>query len=343
MENEVKKISVREAADMLRGADNILIICHARPDGDTLGSAIALETMLRRMEKRAYAVCDDSISESLGFITGFRTALPEGTEWHNCMRPNKLPSDFTPGFIITADVASLELSGSYGESFAGRIDLKMDHHEMGESFAAHELIYPGCAACTEVIFDLGLELGTLDRQSARAIYTGMVTDSGSFKFSSVTAQTHERAAALLRLGINHDEISEMLYNSRTQAELAAMSVALNNIRFICNGAIAYTTLSRNEIEERGICKGDTEGINAIPIGVKGVKAGLVIKEDESHGFYKLSIRSGADVAANKICALLGGGGHARAAGAKFEARDMQDAVSLALGAVKEITGLDTSV
>lgn len=376
---ETVKLTLKAAADMLRDSDNILLLMHTRPDGDTVGSAIALETALRALGKRAYAVCDDDLPERLMFILKFHggesscaddisggstdaqtdsgcTACADAHTEPDCtectdalnaedklgtdiLRPENLPEDFVPELTVTVDVASAELLGDIGETLAGKIDLKLDHHPMGTDFAKYSLIYPGASACGELIFDLVSELGALSRPVARAVYAAISSDSGSFRFDSVTAQTHERAAKLLRMDISHGKITEALYNTKTLGELAAEALAIDNLRMYCGGKIALTVITLAEMERLGISKDDTGGINGMPMCIRGVVISLVLKQDQDSRCWKLSVRTGDGAAANEICAQFGGGGHVRAAGCRFKAASHEEAVKAVLDAVSSVTGL----
>lgn len=417
---ETEKISLSAAADMLRSNDNILILMHAKPDGDTVGSAIALETALRSLGKRAYAVCDDNLPERLMFILEFRreyaggegegpagnssgisddpdsegaekesdcenynsnrgiSAMSDGVKFTNgyaaesicpdseaggierpgpdcipgadakscevsacadILKPERLPADFTPGLTVTVDAASEELLGGIGAALEGKIDLKLDHHPMGTDFARYSLIYPGASACGELIFDLVSELGAMSRQAACAIYAAISSDSGSFRFDSVTAKTHERAAALLRMGIPHGRITEALYNTKSLSELAAEALAIDNLRMYCGGRIALTCLTLGEMERRCFTGDDAGFINGLPMCIRGVVISLVLKQQDKDS-WKLSVRTGEGFAANEICALLGGGGHVRAAGCRLMAETTEAAIGTALDAVSRATGLE---
>ena len=338
MQNNTKALTVSETADMLKNSDDILLVTHSRPDGDTLGSAIALETALRMLGKNSYTVCDDDIPERLSFILNYRTENSEN-EKSNSLRPECLPENFSPKFIATVDVASLELIGDFGKRIEDQINLKIDHHASGSPFADNELIFDKASACGEIVFDLIKELGISGNNIACALYTAISSDSGSFKFSSVTPQTHLRAAELLSCGIDHSKITDMLYNYKTKRELAASGLAIRNMRYYCNDTLALTTVSLSEMEELGLDRNDIDGINNMPLSVRGVKIGIVIKQDIEPKSYKISVRTNDEYAANEICAFFGGGGHLRAAGARVHANCVEKAVQRTLRAVSRKTDM----
>ncbi len=338
MQNNTRTLTVNETASLLKDNDNILLVTHSRPDGDTLGSAIALETALRLLGKNSYTVCDDDIPERLGFILNYRTETPE-KENLTSLRPECLPENFSPKFIVTVDVASIELIGDFGKKIENQINLKIDHHASGNPFADNELIFDKASACGEIVFDLIKALGISGNNIACALYTAISSDSGSFKFSSVTSQTHLRAAELLSSGIDHSKITDMLYNSKTKRELAASGLAIRNMRYYCDDTLALTTVLLSEMEELGLDRNDIDGINNMPLSVKGVKIGIVIKQDTEPKTYKISVRTNEEYAANEICSFFGGGGHLRAAGARLRAGSIDKAVNRILRAVSRKTDM----
>lgn len=340
MQNNTKALTVNETAALLKDSDDILLVTHSRPDGDTLGSAIALETALRMLGKNTYTVCDDDIPERLSFILNYRTGNSENNN-SNSLRPECLPENFLPKFIATVDVAAIDLIGAFGKKIENQINLKIDHHASGDSFAENELIFNKTSACGEIVFDLIKALGISGNNIAGALYTAISSDSGSFKYSSVTPQTHLRAAELLSYGIDHSKITDMLYNSKTKKELAASGLAIRNMRYYYGDILALTTVSLSEMEELGLDKNDIDGINNMPLSVKGIKIGIVVKQDIEPKTYKISVRTNEEYAANDICSFFGGGGHLRAAGARLHASDIEKAVKRILRAVGKKTNLET--
>ena len=330
-----RALTVAETAALLREKDDILIVCHARPDGDAVGCGVALERILTALGKSAYLVCNDTVPQSLCFLLGYRPC-GRGTGAES-LRPQELPEGFVPRFTVTVDVASLGLTGME-DRLAGRVDLKIDHHSMGEDFAPLALIYPGASACGEIIYDIATELSMLECESAKAIYAAISSDSGSFRFDAVTPETILRVYGLMKLGIDHSDIAERLYNSRTREEMAAQRVALNNLEYYSGGRIAMTHILLSELESGGFSYSDTGSVNSLPITVEGVELGITVKQEEP-GRFKLSVRSGRGIAANKLCALFGGGGHERAAGAAVEAECYEAVRDRVLEAASELFGL----
>ena len=173
----VREMTIAETAELLREKDDILIVCHAHPDGDAVGCGVALERMLTSIGKTAYLICADVL---LGYRPTDRVDTDAGA-----LRPERLPASFSSSFTVTVDVASIELTGM-AEQLNGKVDLKIDHHAIGGDFAPQSLIYRGASACGEIIYDLAVQLGALDIETASALYAAVSSDSGSFRFDSVT-------------------------------------------------------------------------------------------------------------------------------------------------------------
>lgn len=320
----MNNITLKEAADMLRNHDNILILTHISPDGDTLGCAYALKHSLP--QKKAAVVCDDKLPERLRFIC----------EDADSLSPDTLPEDFEPGLIISVDTATAVLAGAYGKALAekGAIDIKIDHHPMSEEFARYNYIDTDASSCGEIILDLVGYLSPLNKAAAEALYAAISSDTGSFRYSNVTPETHRKAAVLLSEGIDNADISKRLFESKTQNEMRAMRVALESLKFYRGGSVASVCFT-NEMKLRNTLSDEDIGdITSIPRQIKGVELGITIKQKEDNPReFRISMRSEKTIAANALCALFGGGGHLRAAGAMIEAESGDEAERMIIGRV----------
>ena len=303
--------------------DDFLIVTHAHPDGDALGSAKALRDALRNIGKRAEAVCDDDPGHRLAFVFG------EGV----CTRPSALPDDFRPRFIVTVDLASLHLAGDGAEELRGKIAVKLDHHLTGEDFAEFSVVEPEAASCGEVVFDIVDQLGAFSDSVASALYTAIASDTGGFAYSNVSSRTHLAAARLHGFDIGHTDVCRRLFENRTQGEVAATRECLNAIRYLYGGRLAYIAIDNRFKEEHGVTDEDFGEINRIPRSIEGVWLGITLREkSEKPGQFRVSMRSTEEVDVSVICGRLGGGGHARAAGAVVSADSTEAAVKIVLDA-----------
>ncbi len=310
MENN---ITLPEIAEKLKEARSLLIFMHRRPDGDTVGSAYGIKYAMP--EKEVYCLCADDIPSRLQYISK--------APFESC------PDDFEPDLIIAVDAASPGLLGRFGDEI---IDIKIDHHETSEDYAEYNYTDPTAAATGEIVYKILKICGaTITPDAANAIYSAISSDTGGFRYSNTTAETLRIAADLCEAGADMAECSHMLFESRTQAEVRALSAVYANIRYFENGGVAVVNMT-NEIKKRyNITDDDVGEISSIPREIEGVELAVTIRQlSNSPDRYKISMRSGRFVDVDKICALFGGGGHSRAAGGEISAQNPQQAERIVL-------------
>ncbi len=292
------QINVKEAAAFLKECDGALIYCHASPDGDTLGSALALALILRQMGKNAFAFCADGVPEKLDFLPTSDVFLENE------------PKNRENYCLISVDVAAPHLLGkAENQNFA----LSIDHHKINTMDCERILVMEDRIACGEIIFLIAEELGvSLTKDIATAIYTAICSDSGGFKYEATKAETYIMAAKCIEAGIDFASINRFLFESKTPAQVALTKKAYNNLELLCDGKYALTAISAQEMLECGATDGDFDCINQIPREIKGVLASAVIRQKGEN--VKVSLRSSADIDVAEIAKRFGGGGHYHAAG-----------------------------
>lgn len=297
------KISLEDAASMLGAADEIEILSHYYPDGDTLGSAAALCRALQKLGKRALCRCADQIPRKYGYLF-------EGVA----------VQEFEPKFTVSVDVADIKLLGSdFAEKYKGKIDLCIDHHGSNQEFAGATFVDSTAAATCEIIYDVIRLLGApLDPMIAQSIYTGITTDTGCFRYTNATSRTYRIAAVMMETGIDAASINRLMFDTKSRARLEMERSVLDSMEFFYGDRCAVVQISRRMIEESGATEGDLEGLAAIPRQVEGVEVGVTMREKRDGG-YKLSLRTLPPIDAAAICARFGGGGHAAAAGCTIDA------------------------
>lgn len=294
------KIDLAEAARILLENDDYIILTHAHPDADTLGSGFALCRLLLAAGKRAKVVCGDEITAEYSFM---RKGLEE--------------PDFEPRFIIAVDVADTRLLGSVNESlYADKVQLCIDHHGSNIHYAQKLLLDSSAAATAEIIFDLMPLLGqTPDAEIAECIFAGISTDTGCFCYSNTTAKTHRVAAAMIDAGASSAKINRIFFETKKKSFIELEKLALNSLRLYLNDRCAMIVIMDEMFRKTGCTDNDCDLISAIPRQVEGVLIGTTIRE-QPDGSFKLSVRTHAPIDAAAICKKLGGGGHARAAGCR---------------------------
>ena len=307
-----------EAFSLLKKADNILILTHRNPDGDAVGSMFALFHTLKNMGKNVRCIID-SVSDSLSFVVD-ESAF----------------SEFTPDFIVTTDVADNKLLTKETYSlYADKIDLAIDHHAANKPFAQKLLLDSGASAACEVIFDmLRAENVEITKEIANALYLGIATDTGCFRYANTTSRTLIAAGELVAKGVDNGEINRLVFETKSRAYLQFETMAMNSLRTYFDGKCAVLVLTQEMFGKTGVSEEDTHGIAALPRQIEGVLVGIVIKE-RTDGTYKISVRSNEPVSAAEICEVFGGSGHRLAAGCELSGKE-SEVVNTVLATVKKV-------
>lgn len=311
-------ITEQQAADCLRHAEDILLLAHQYPDGDTLGSNYALCLALRQMGKRVKVLCGDLIPEKYDYM----------------LADVEMP-DFTPQYICAVDVADPRLLGPEVEAqYGNRVDLCIDHHSTNVGYARRSCVDGHAAAAAMVVWRIIHLLGITPTPAiATCIYTGIATDTGCFKYASTDAEAHRIAAQCMDLGIPAEMINRVNFDMKSRARIELEQMALEGMEFLHNGRVAIMTITNEMMQKSGATENDMEGLPPIPRQIEGVWVGVTLRQ-KADGNYKVSVRTGTHADAAAICVLLGGGGHNRAAGCTIEG-DRQQALDAVLHAVEQ--------
>lgn len=289
-----------QIAEYLKGQQQLTLLCHVRPDGDTLGSAFGLKDCLERMGKEVQVLCADPVSPRYQFLSGGQADLRGEPK----------------GAIVAVDLASASMAGLYQES-AERADLVIDHHPTNPRYGKLNYVDDQAAATGEIMVELADLLSGLSEKAAMAFYTAIATDSGCFKYGNTTARTHQAAARLMEEKADFKALNKHLFQTVRFAELDLKRRAMETLEFEQEGTIATMRISLQMLKETGAGADELETISSVPIEVEGVKAAATFKEMEE-GIYKVSLRTDGSVHGGKVCAALGGGGHSQAAGCSVE-------------------------
>ena len=308
-------ITLEEIAQFLKSKESFVIICHKRPDGDTLGSALGLKRALVHLGKKAEIICAHIPSSNNEFLFDGEYFPAFEAEDDNAV-------------FITVDVASKELLGELEAIYGDRITLKIDHHETSDDFAERNYTDYSAAACGEIIYELLDLLGVPLSVSAEPIYAAVSSDTGGFRYSNTTARTHRIAANLLEAGADNAFIDHMLFESRTQSEILALTAAYASMRYYLDGKVAVVMITNDDKRRLDLREEDLGVISPITREISGVQVGITIKQNKSDASkYKISVRSEPGFPANALCELFGGGGHPCAAGAEISASNPKIAVA----------------
>ena len=224
-------IDVLHAAAFLRENDNYLILMHASPDGDTLGCGLALCRALRRMGKQANAVCPDPVPQKFGYM--FNGLAVQEFETEN---------------IICVDIADTKLLGDMKE-LGDKAELCIDHHLSNTGYAKRLLLKPEYAAAAELVYEVICALETdIDKDMANCLYTGIATDTGCFKYSNTTPQTHMIAAVMIKCGAETAAINYAMFDLKTQGRLQLEREVLNSIKYFEEGRVALVSVPLSMLE-----------------------------------------------------------------------------------------------
>lgn len=295
------QITPQQAAIELLSKDNIMIISHMSPDGDTLGSAYGLYNALNSLNKRVKIRCSDEMPKKFDY-----------------MYKGYVDSEFEEEYVVCVDVAAVQLFGSKLKSYTDKVDLNIDHHPSNELFAKKTCLVAKASANCEIMFEVLTHMNiNFTSLIADCLYTGITTDTGCFKYSSVSANTHRTAAALIEFGADYAEINRFLFDTKSKSRILIEQHVLNTMEFFYDDMVALIAISNKTIEETNAIESDLDGVSALPRTIEGVKIGITIRE-KSTNCHKISLRTTNDIDASEICKAFGGGGHQRAAGCLIE-------------------------
>ena len=315
----MNSITYQEAAAFLRAHDRYLILTHKRPDGDTVGCAAGLCAGLRALGKQAH-VCPGTGPTHLfaPYLEGY--LAPEG---------------YAPDTVVSVDIAARGLFTQEGETWLERgVDLAIDHHPSQEFFAGATCLDAGRGACGELIYDILAQLGPVTAAMAVPLYVAVSTDTGCFQYSNTTAATHRIAAALMETGIDTFALNKRHFRTKSWARLQVERLLVERMHRYEDGKIAVAPISLSLMDEAGATEEDMEDIAAFLGQIEGVETSITIRE-KAEGGCKLSVRTSGGLNATRVCALLGGGGHAAAAGCSVQG-SLAQAEEAILAAVRQV-------
>ena len=284
-----------EFAKCLSGRDKFLILTHKNPDGDTVGSACALCSALRRKGKTAYLYPNRQINKKL---------MPYA-------EPLFAPEGYAPGCVLSVDIATEEL---FPLGFEGKAELCVDHHPTNSHFAKKELIRPERSACGEIVLDLIKTLcGKPDRNEATLLYIALTTDTGCFQYANVNARSFSAAAELVGYGADNRMVSLEFFRKVSDARIKLEGLIYSSMEYFRDGKLTVATVTNDMLKKAGADEDDCDDLAGLPGRAESSIVSVTVKETKD-GKSKISVRSNPGVSSSDICAVFGGGGHELAAG-----------------------------
>lgn len=307
-------------AQRLLANDDFLILTHRRPDGDTVGCAAALCAALRAVGKTAYVLENPDIT----------------SVYSDYLVPYLAPADYAPRCVAAVDMAARSMFPKNAERYLDSVALAVDHHPSQEFYARETCLDASAAACGEIVYAICRALGVMNGEIAELLYLAVSTDTGCFVYSNVTARTHSVAAALLAEEFDFAALNKRHFRTKTRARLQLEAALIRGMELYDGGRIAVLSLPLALMDELGAAEADADDIASLASLLEGVDCGMILRELEE-GRWKVSLRTGARVNATRVCGLLGGGGHAAAAGctlsgSREQARDQMLAAIAAVTA-----------
>ena len=285
----------------IKKANTIVLLAHENPDGDAIGSVLAMGLALKNIGKNPDMIIRE-FPRTFNFLPGT-----------NEVKQNSDVQKYD--LAISLDCADLRrlVGKEYFEE--ARKTIVIDHHGTNSMYADINFVNPVSPACCEILagmftyFDIDI-----NQDIGSCILTGIITDTGGFKYQGVTAETFEFTAELLRKGVNVSEIYKKALETRTRANFELLKRTLDIMEILEDGKVTFTYMTSQDKEELNVQPGDDEGLVEIGRDVEGVEVSIFIKQKDNENKYKVSMRSNDYVNVSDICYIFGGGGHPRAAG-----------------------------
>lgn len=303
-----------ELEQLIKNSNNIVITTHKGPDGDAIGSSLAMYHFFKKMNKNVAVVVPDAFPDFLKWMKGSDEVLVFENQEEKSVQLIEQAE-----IIFSLDYNALNRVGAVGDYItkASAKKIMIDHHQDTQNFADHYFVDTNCCSTAQLVYNFIKTIhqsDLLDATIATGIYCGIMTDTGSFRYPSTTADTHRIIADLIDLGVENSLIHQQVFDNNSTDRLKLLGYALSNkMNVFEEKNIAYIALSKEELKQFNFKKGDTEGLVNYPLSIKGIKMSVLLTEKEDG--IRLSFRSKGDVFVNKIAQThFAGGGHVYAAG-----------------------------
>lgn len=288
-------LNYKSCAKLLLTHEDILIVTHKNPDGDTASCAAALCSALRRGGRRAWVFPNPQLGRKLRPYCE-KYFAPEG---------------FKAKYVVSVDVADEKLLCN---GFSGEVDLCIDHHPSNTHFAKESFIRGEKASCAEIVMELIQNINAdLTQEEATILYIGLSTDTGCFQYANTDAAAFRAAAELLRYGADNTGVNTVFFRKVSPARLKLESMIFDTMRFYRDGKIAVATITLDMLRKTGAVEDDLDDLAGLAGRCEGSLVNITIREKED-GTCRVSVRSVREVNSCEICAVFGGGGHAMASG-----------------------------
>jgi len=308
---------IQAITELLATPKKIAIIPHRSPDGDAMGSTLGLYHFLLKLNQQPVVIAPNDFPEFLAWLPASETVLVYETDRVNC---TKVLNDAE--LVFTLDFNALHRTGEM-EQVLNKLTVPMimiDHHQLPDTYAAFTYSDTSFGSTCEMIYNFIVLLNQkslIDKTIATCLYTGILTDSGGFRFPKTTGTTHRIVAEFIELGVENTEIPTLLFDNNSYERLQLLGRALQNMKVLFDKKTSYISLSQKELDEFKYVKGDTEGIVNYGLTIKGIVFAAIFIEHRDENIIKISFRSQGDFDVNQFAREhFNGGGHINAAGGK---------------------------
>jgi bifunctional oligoribonuclease and PAP phosphatase NrnA len=299
------KRQLEAAAAFIEQHDDFLVVSHIQPDGDAASSTYVTGWILEQLGKSYTLINEGSMPAKFASLWGSDRVLNLSIE-----APNR-----TYSHVISVDCADFSRIGKVSTLFDDQVQLlNIDHHPTNDQFGTCHLIKHDAAATVQILYDLAVEMNiTPSLQFGECIYTGLLTDTGGFRYSNTSPEVLQIGADLLKLGVRGSVIAEEVLERVTFSQIVLLQMALSTLSFAHQQKIAWLSVSAEDLLQSGASNEDLDGLVNYPRNVEGVEVGMLFKEKEP-GVVKVSLRSAGKVDVAQIAQHFSGGGHVRASG-----------------------------
>jgi phosphoesterase RecJ-like protein len=301
---KMNKDSMAHVINAFRERDNFVVTSHVNPEGDSIGSQIAVYRILKKRGKKVVMVDHDEVPDNLRFLEYADSIMRE------------IPGNFHPETFIVLDCPVRERAGHVSDHITERhMVINIDHHVSNEFFGNINWVEPDASSVGEMIYRMAFEAGVeMTKGFAEDIYTAILTDTGMFNYTNTSKTTHEIAGELLGAGVDPKEIHSKIFESKSPQQMRLLGRVLTTLQ-VEGGKVAHITLTEKMYAEEGLESIPTDEFINFPRSVKGVEVAVFFKENVAlKDRINVSFRSSGTVDVNMIASRFGGGGHAQASG-----------------------------
>lgn len=297
-------MTIDNIKEEIQKAQDVVILTHENPDGDAIGSSLAMYLTLKKLGKQVDVIIPE-FPKVYSFLPGAEEVKKEGKEE-------------IYDLAICVDVTGIGRLNGYAKYFEdAKVKIQIDHHQVNEMFADYNFVNPASPACAQnlifIIEQLGVEI---DKEIGTCLLTGIITDTGGFKYEGVSAETFEFTSWLLAKGVNVSNIYKKVLQMKTRANFELRKLIMNRMEFLCDNKVTFTYMTLEDEKNVGAMPGDNEGLVEVGRDIDGVEVSILLREKQNG--YKVSLRSNYYVNVSDVCVTFGGGGHIKAAGCDIQ-------------------------